>query len=39
MSEREYVDIEEELDKIIDTYGYDEYGFIDYNPIPSNKYT
>ena len=39
MSDREYVDIEEELDEILDTYGYDEYGFIDYVPIPSNKYT
>lgn len=39
MSERDYIDIEEELDKIIDTYGYDENGFIDYVPIPSNKYT
>lgn len=39
MSERDYIDIEEELDEIIDTYGYDEYGFIDYVPIPSDKYT
>lgn len=28
MSDREYVDIEEELDEILDTYGYDEYGFL-----------
>lgn len=39
MMERTYVDIEEELDEIINIYGYDEYGFIDYVPIPSDKYT
>lgn len=38
MMERTYVDIEEELEEIINIYGYDEYGFIDYVPIPSNIY-
>lgn len=38
MSKRSITDIEDIIDSILSDYGFDEYGFIDYVPLPSDEY-